>query len=134
MTEYIQINPADNVAVALHPLSKGTIIEVNGNFIELAEDIPAGHKIALKDFAEGDMVIKYGFPISHTVKEVRKGHLLNEKTVKTNLSGLSTYTYTPKFEKQTFFRTRTVHSKDICVPTEKPAYVMRYGLSLRWVA
>ena len=36
MTEYIQINPADNVAVALHPLSKGTIIEVNGNFIELA--------------------------------------------------------------------------------------------------
>ena len=102
MTEYIQINPADNVAVALHPLSKGTIIEVNGNFIELAEDIPAGHKIALKDFAEGDMVIKYGFPISHTVKEVRKGHLLNEKTVKTNLSGLSTYTYTPKFEKQTF--------------------------------
>ena len=54
MTEYIQINPADNVAVALHPLSKGTIIEVNGNFIELAEDIPAGHKIALKDFAEGD--------------------------------------------------------------------------------
>ena len=48
------------------------------------------------------MVIKYGFPISHAVKEVRKGHLLNEKTVKTNLSGLSTYTYTPKFEKQTF--------------------------------
>ena len=56
MTEYIQINPADNVAVALHPLSKGTIIEVNGNFIELAEDIPAGHKIALKDFAEGDKI------------------------------------------------------------------------------
>ena len=86
MTEYIQINPADNVAVALHPLSKGTVIEVNGNSIELMEDIPAGHKIALKDFAEGDMVIKYGFPISHAVKEVRKGHLLNEKTVKTNLS------------------------------------------------
>lgn len=49
MTEYIQINPADNVAVALHPLSKGTVIEVNGNSIELMEDIPAGHKIALKD-------------------------------------------------------------------------------------
>ena len=64
MTEYIQINPADNVAVALHPLSKGTIIEVNGNFIELAEDIPAGHKIALKDFAEGDMVIRFPY-IAH---------------------------------------------------------------------
>lgn len=102
MTEYIQINPADNVAVALHSLSKGTVIEVNGNSIELMEDIPAGHKIALRNFTKGDMVIKYGFPISHTVKEVRKGHLLNEKTVKTNLSGLSTYTYAPKFEKQIF--------------------------------
>ena len=28
--------------------------------------------------------------------------LLDEKTVKTNLSGLSTYTYAPKFEKQIF--------------------------------
>ena len=62
MTEYIQINPADNVAVALHSLSKGTVIEVNGNSIELMEDIPAGHKIALKNFTKGDMVIKLRFP------------------------------------------------------------------------
>ena len=89
MTEYIQINPADNVAVAFHPLSKGTVITVGDNSVELAEDIPAGHKIALKDFAEGDMVVKYGFPISHKVTGVKKGHLLNEKNVKTNLSGLS---------------------------------------------
>lgn len=102
MTQYIQINSADNVAVALHSLSKGTKINVGDNLIELAEDIPAGHKIALKDFAEGDMVIKYGFPISHTVTDVKKGYLLNEKNVKTNLSGLSTYTYNPKFEKQAF--------------------------------
>jgi altronate hydrolase len=33
MTEYIQINPADNVAVALHSLSKGTVIEVTGRYI-----------------------------------------------------------------------------------------------------
>ena len=39
MTEYIQINPADNVAVALHSLSKGTVIEVNGNSIELTLDL-----------------------------------------------------------------------------------------------
>lgn len=102
MTEYIQINPADNVAVALHALSKGMEIKVGDISLELMEDIPAGHKIALKDFAQGDMVIKYGFPISHAVASVKKGYMLNEKNVKTNLSGLSTYNYTPKFDKQTF--------------------------------
>ena len=102
MTRYIQINPADNVAVALCPLTKGMIIELNGMRVELKEDIATGHKIALKDFAQGEMVIKYGFPISHTVAEVKKGCLLDDKRMKTNLSGLDTYTYTPKFEEQTF--------------------------------
>lgn len=102
MTEYIQINPLDNVAVALRPLLKGGVIEINGESIVLSEDIPAGHKIALMDFVEGDIVIKYGSPISHTTQCVKKGGLLDENKVKTNLSGLSEYTYTPKFEEQTF--------------------------------
>lgn len=101
MTEYIQINPLDNVAVALSPLLKGGVIEINGESIVLSEDIPAGHKIALRDFAEGDIVIKYGSPISHTTQCVKKGGLLDENRVKTNLSGLNEYTYTPKFEEQT---------------------------------
>ena len=101
MTEYIQINPLDNVAVALRPLLKGGVIEINGESIVLSEDIPAGHKIALRDFAEGDIVIKYGSPISHTTQCVKKGGLLDENRVKTNLSGLNEYTYTPKFEEQT---------------------------------
>lgn len=101
MTEYIQINPLDNVAVALRPLLKGGVIEINGEEIVLIEDIPAGHKIALRDFAEGDIVIKYGSPISHTAQCVKKGGLLDENKVKTNLSGLNEYTYTPKFEEQT---------------------------------
>ena len=53
----ITIHPKDNVAVALQDLP----------------GIPAGHKIALKDFAEGEQVIKYGFPIGHTIPTVRKG-------------------------------------------------------------
>lgn len=102
MAEYIHINPSDNVAVALCPLSAGKVIEINGSPIQLAEDIPAGHKIALRDFAADEEVVKYGFPIGHTVTAVRKGQWLNERNVRTNLSGLGCYTYTPKFEEQTF--------------------------------
>ena len=44
--EYIRINPADSVAVALQPLAKGTDIILNDVRLTLLEDIPQGHKFA----------------------------------------------------------------------------------------
>ena len=64
-TKYLKINPIDNVAVAISPLSAGEEITVDGVRIALNEDVPAGHKFALKDFAEGEDIIKYGYPIGH---------------------------------------------------------------------
>ena len=45
--------------------------------------IPIGHKIALKDIAKDDTVIKYGHDIGHMVAAVKKGghvHVHNLKT------------------------------------------------------
>ena len=39
-------------------------LSVDGIEITLNEDIPAGHKFALKNFSEGENVIKYGYPIA----------------------------------------------------------------------
>lgn len=94
-TKYLKINPADNVAVAIVPLKAGEVITVDGQDIPVEEDVPAGHKITLKDFAEGDQVIKYGYPIGHAKVPVKRGHWINEKQIKTNLSGLLEYTYHP---------------------------------------
>ena len=41
--EYIRINPADSVAVALQPLAKGTDIILDDVQFALLEDIPQGH-------------------------------------------------------------------------------------------
>lgn len=95
MLTYIQINPADNVAVAVDNLTAGTELNINGQPVTLLEDILAGHKIALKDFAVDDHIIKYGFPIGHAVKPIRTGEWVNEKNIKTNLEGLQDYTYNP---------------------------------------
>ena len=65
MKDFLKINPADNVAVAISPLSAGTTVNVDGDDITLVADIPAGHKFALCEIAEGENVIKYGFPIGH---------------------------------------------------------------------
>lgn len=64
-TKYLKINPADNVAVAIVTLPAGEKLTVDGVEITLNEEVPAGHKFALKDFAEGENVIKYGYPIGH---------------------------------------------------------------------
>lgn len=92
---YIQINPVDNVMVAIQDLPAGEKVSAGETELEVKEEIPAGHKVALRDFAVGDNIVKYGDPIGHAVKEISQGCLVNEKNIKTNLEGLSEYTYAP---------------------------------------
>ncbi|MBR2194963.1 MAG: altronate dehydratase [Salinivirgaceae bacterium] len=93
MAQYIRINQADNVAVALAPLKAGTPIDIDG--VVLRDDIPAGHKFALCNLAQGENVVKYGFPIGHVMRAVDVGCHIDHNVLKTNLEGVSEYTYTP---------------------------------------
>ena len=96
MTSVLKINPADNVVVAIQPQSVGAVITVDGKKITVLEDVPAGHKIAIKNLAEGENVIKYGFPIGHAKEAKKAGSWMNENNIKTNLAGLLEYEYHPK--------------------------------------
>lgn len=92
MKDFLKINPADNVAVAINPLSAGTVVTVGTDGdITLVSDIPAGHKFALRDLAKGENVVKYGFPIGHTRHAVAKGAFLDHNDIKTNLEGQLDY-------------------------------------------
>ena len=92
----IQINPADNVIVALEPLAAGTVVSVPGaGEVTATEDIPQGHKMAVRAIAAGDNVIKYGLPIGHVTRDVQVGSWLHTHNVKTNLSGEVDYEYHP---------------------------------------
>ena len=53
-----RINEADNVAVAIDSIAVGTKVEVAGESITAVTEVPAGHKMALKDLAQGEAVIK----------------------------------------------------------------------------
>ena len=53
--------------------------------IQSNNNIPLGHKIALKDFKEGDTILKYGHDIGKVVASIKKGdhvHVHNVKTKK----------------------------------------------------
>ena len=94
-TKYLKINPADNVVVAITDLKAGEVIKEGNIEIILKEDVPAGHKVTLKDFSEGENVIKYGYPIGHVRFQVEAGRWINENQIQTNLAGLLDYSYNP---------------------------------------
>lgn len=96
MAEFIKINPADNVAVAIRDVEAGYGFDIDDVSITTLVRIPAGHKVALKDIAEGEDVVKYGFPIGHLLQAVPQGGLIDHSVLKTNLEGLLEYTYQPE--------------------------------------
>ena len=60
MNDMVRITERDMVAVALRPLKAGAKVSYGGGEITLAEDLPMGHKAALRDIRKGEAVIKYG--------------------------------------------------------------------------
>ena len=92
MLDFIKINEADNVAVALHPITAGTVFEG----VEIKEDIPQGHKAALRTIRKDETVMKYGLPIGHATADIEQGHWVHTHNMATNLSGEVEYTYCPK--------------------------------------
>jgi (2R)-sulfolactate sulfo-lyase subunit alpha len=81
---------ADNVGVVVvEGLKAGTemlcvVTADNSDFQLMAGmDVPIGHKIALKDFAVGDTIIKYGQDIGRVVAAIRKGDHVHVHNVKT---------------------------------------------------
>ena len=91
--DYIKINPADNVAVALTDLAAGATVEG----IALSTAVPRGHKVLLQDLKAGENVVKYGFPIGHVTRDAAAGTVVDHTCIKTNLEGLLEYKYEPSF-------------------------------------
>ena len=92
---YLKINKADSVVVCLQPMKKGETINIDGINVTLNQDTPAGHKVLIKDTAEGQDIVKYGYPIGHAIKNLKAGDWVNEENLKTNLAGTLSYTYQP---------------------------------------
>lgn len=109
MKEFIKINSQDNVIIALRDYKKDEIINLDEKKLVLLEDIGRGHKIALKDIAKGENVIKYGLPIGYALSDIKEGSWVHVHNTKTNLKDLDSYIYTPNFiGKKTEYKDRKV--------------------------
>ncbi len=94
----VMINEQDNVAVALQDLAKGDEICLGSNGVvkvTLRDDVPRGHKFALKDIAAGMPVIKYGYAIGTSTCAIAQGAHVHSHNLKTALDGVGAYEYEP---------------------------------------
>ncbi len=95
MQDFIRIHEADNVAVALRPILKGETVTVGGHEVTTLEEVPQGHKFAIKPIAAGGEVVKYGFRIGNAREDIPAGGWVHVHNVKTALGDLLTYEYEP---------------------------------------
>ena len=67
----------DNVAVVVRDVAAGEVIAVHQDSVILkitaATAVPAGHKIALRDFKRDDRVLKYGEVIGSASTDIPAG-------------------------------------------------------------
>jgi altronate hydrolase len=65
----MKIHAKDNVAVAVHDLQPGSVLDG----VVAREAVAAGHKLALRNIATGEHVIKFGYPIGRATCAIAAG-------------------------------------------------------------
>ena len=87
LSSVLQLDPRDNVLVALSDLKAGARVEYQGHSCTLLNDIPAKHKFALQTVAAGGAVIMYGVLVGRAVRPVTAGELLTTSNIRHQAAG-----------------------------------------------
>jgi altronate hydrolase len=89
----LKIDPRDDVAVAMQAIAAGDPV-ADGVCAE--QEIPAGHKVALRPIAAGEEVRKYGWPIGRATAAIRPGEHVHTHNLATALTEHEDYAFEPQ--------------------------------------
>ena len=71
------VEPQDNVVVAIEPIAKGDTVtytcQGETKTLTAVEDITIYHKLAAKDIAKGEPIVKYGEHIGLAAADIKAG-------------------------------------------------------------
>jgi altronate dehydratase small subunit len=84
------LNPKDNVCTAIVPISSGTTLLIPGNTVVIKQNIPLGFKIAGRNIAINESIMKYGVSIGSATRDIALGELVHLHNMKSDY--LPTYT------------------------------------------
>lgn len=77
------LHPDDNVLICRRPIAAGEAVDVEGQSCTVDAEILLGHKLARRDIAPGEKVLRYGVPIGSATAAIQRGthvHLHNMKS------------------------------------------------------
>lgn len=92
----LRVAPDDDVAIALADLAAGAAVPVGTQALVLGQDVPRGHKLALRDLPAGAVVKKYGFPIGRASQAIAAGDWVHSHNLHTALAGTLDYAFDPQ--------------------------------------
>ncbi len=78
----VRIHPNDNVIVALTDLSKGERIIQDGVEVEVADFVPAKHKLVIQPLEPGEEIVMYGVTVGTALSRIEKGGVIGTHNVK----------------------------------------------------
>ncbi|KAA1244773.1 UxaA family hydrolase [Aquimarina sp. RZ0] len=79
---YTQIDPRDNIIVAIQYLPESTLIDIAGTTFTLKENIKEKHKFALNKFEKGDSIFMYGVLIGKAILPIDQGCAITTENTK----------------------------------------------------
>jgi altronate hydrolase len=83
LVNMIVLASEDNVGVALRGIAAGeAALDGSGHKVDSVEDVPLGHKIALKKIREGDMIVRFGVPVGIARAPIEPGRLVHIHNVR----------------------------------------------------
>jgi hypothetical protein len=74
----LQIDPRDNVVVALDDIAAGSQVLIQGSMLEALDRVPFAHKMAIQAIAPGEAILKYGVPIAFATARIKPGDWVHE--------------------------------------------------------
>ena len=77
----LQLDPRDNVLIALVDLKAGEPVEFAGHTHIITRNVPAKHKFAVHNLQVGDQLIMYGGLVARAAKQIQSGELLTTTNV-----------------------------------------------------
>jgi altronate hydrolase len=78
-SKVLQLDPKDNVLIALANLAQGETIEFGSRTYTLVTDVPAKHKFAIRELTAGGDVTMYGVLVGKATEKIREGELLTTR-------------------------------------------------------
>ncbi len=81
----VLLRPEDSVAVASRPIPRGAVLEFGPDVVEAREPILLGHKMAVRDIAPGEPIVKYGQVIGFASKPIPRGAWVHVHNVSADL-------------------------------------------------